>query len=139
MDGATLQVCFSRMSACGDCGMCGSGRNDAIATVKGNAQVGDSVEVEMPDAQVLKASVLTYLVPLAGLILGLVFGSLLFPGSDTGSLVMGLGLLLVGLMLVKLLDRHLGKRQMWQPRIIAVYPAQSEGMQQAEAGPPVQE
>ena len=56
--GITLKVCFSRLEACDSCNLCGSGRDDTTVFIKGRAEVGDRVEVDMPESQVLKVSLL---------------------------------------------------------------------------------
>ncbi len=116
-DGETLKVCFSPM--CTDCGMCGTGR-DSVVTLKGNAQAGDTVEVEMPEARVLKASLVAYALPLAALVLGLWAGTALFPGNDLYSVLgaaAGLGL---GILVQRGIDRTLGRQAKWQPRVVNV-------------------
>ncbi len=119
-DGDILMVCFSRLDACGSCGMCGGGRDDAMVKIKGIAQVGDMVEVDMPDAQVLKVSTIAYLMPLLALLLGLFIGAQLFSGQELYVLASGLlflGLALVGL---KVFDTKIGRQAQWQPKLIAV-------------------
>ena len=118
----TLTVCFSRMEACDTCNLCGNGRDDTTVSIKGQAEVGDRVEVEMPEAQVLKVSVITYAIPLASLLLGLWLGTLVFPGREGAVLISALLFLGIGLMAVKLLDRTLGRKSHWQPKLIAVLP-----------------
>lgn len=122
--GDSLKVCFSRLEACDSCNMCGSGRDDTMVTIKGTAQVGDIVEVDMPDAQVLKVSLLTYLVPLLGLLLGLWLGTLVFAGREIFVLLSGLGMLALALVALKMMDNKLGLKTHWQPRLIAVLPAE---------------
>lgn len=121
-EGNALEVCFSRMETCEACGMCGSGRADSVIKIKGTAHRGDMVDVEMPDAKVLKASALTYLVPLTGLILGLILGTEIFPAEEVKVLMMGFAGMATGLVILKLVDRKLGHSEKWQPHIVAVYP-----------------
>lgn len=123
--GNSLQVCFSRLEACESCGMCGSGRQDSVVEIFGNAREGDTVDVQMPDARVLKVSALTYLLPLAGLIAGLGLGMALFPAHDFLTLAGGLAGLALSLVVLKLIDRRLAGSENWQPRITAVYPAET--------------
>ncbi len=77
VNGDTLTVAFERHEACGDCHACMHGsENCAKHTVnlKGTAQVGDIIEVEMDDSHVMEASALAYMLPLAGFIVGLAAG-----------------------------------------------------------------
>ncbi len=130
-EGNILEVCFSRMEACESCGMCGSGRDDARVKINGNAHEGDMVDVEMPDARVLKASAVTYLVPLAGLIAGLALGTGISPTDEIKTVTVGFAGLFLGLGIIKRLDRKMGRLEKWQPRIVAVYPGQGTDQQTA--------
>ena len=130
-EGDILEVCFSRMEACESCGMCGSGRDDTRVRIRGDALEGDMVDVEMPDARVLKASAVTYLVPLAGLIAGLALGTAIFPTDEIMTVAAGFAGLALGLGIIKRLDRKLGRLETWQPRIVAVYPSQEADLQTA--------
>ena len=123
-DQGSVKVCFERLEACGHCGMCSGGGQDQIVELKGSAKPGDLVDVEMPDAKVLKASVITYMIPLAGLILGLWLGTMFSPHNELVVLLfglIGLGISFAGL---KVLDHRLGRSVLWQPQITAVYPAE---------------
>ena len=123
-EGEALSVCFNRLQSCEHCGMCGSGR-DSVLVLTGKADIGDMVEVEMPDAKVLKASIVTYFFPLIGLVIGLALGALLNPANDLAILlfgIVGFGLTMAG---VKMIDRRLGRNPRWQPRIVAVHESEN--------------
>jgi len=100
--------------------MCGGGRDDAMVSIRGDARVGDMVEVDMPDAQVLKVSAIAYVIPLLGLLLGLWLGSLLFQNQEL--LVFGTGILMLALAYagVKGFDARAALHPRWQPRLIRV-------------------
>ena len=119
-EGETLSVCFNRLQSCENCGMCGSGR-DPVLILTGKANVGDMVEVEMPDVKVLKASMVTYLIPLIGLIIGLATGALLYPANDVTVLLFGIIGFVVTMIGVKAIDRRLGQNPRWKPRIVSVH------------------
>ena len=124
-DQGRITVCFEPLEACGHCGMCSGGRQDQLVVLKGKAKAGDLVDVEMPDAKILKASAISYLIPLLGLILGLWIGTRLIPQNELAVLLfglIGLGICFTGL---KALDHRLGRSVLWQPQITAVYPSQN--------------
>lgn len=131
-DGETLEVCFNRMGTCESCGMCDAGKKETVIKLRGKAKVGDIVEVEMPDAKILKASFVTYVIPLVSLILGLWIGSLLFNEQEIYVFLTGILGLAVGLICVKLIDRFVGKNSAWQPRILSVTPVTHEKNQPTE-------
>jgi positive regulator of sigma E activity len=119
-EGETLSVCFDSLQSCENCGLCGS-RKDSVLVLIGKGNIGDMVEVEMPDAKVLKASMITYLVPLIGLIIGLAFGAFLNPANDLAILLFGIIGFVLTMIGVKAIDRRMGQNPRWQPRIVAVH------------------
>ncbi len=119
-------VCFERASACARCGMCAGSRKKSVVAVYGDAEIGDTVEVAMPDAQVVKASVLAYAIPLGGLIGGLFLGNALFNGDEASMLATGLLLMGVCFLALKLLDERLSRKLKWRPQITAVLPPDEE-------------
>ena len=59
VEGEMLTVVFERHEACGDCHACMHGSTDCAkhtVTLRGRAEVGDEVVVEMDDSQVMAAS-----------------------------------------------------------------------------------
>ncbi len=119
-EGDSLRVCFDRPEMCASCGKCGvHGVHQELVTVEGKASAGNWVQVEMPDAQVVKVSLIAYVIPLAGLMIGLVIGQNVL-GTDLWAAVLGIALLGAGLLAVRLLDRHLGRKPNWKPRLVKV-------------------
>src|SRR5665648_116350 len=76
-------VMVQRSSACGKCGACEMSRNqDKMKLTVANhlkGEVGDYVELELSSTQVLKASAITYLIPLGALFIGVAGGYILSP------------------------------------------------------------
>ncbi|MBQ4552595.1 MAG: SoxR reducing system RseC family protein, partial [Clostridia bacterium] len=60
--GERLSVCFERPSSCEGCKGCAKGlmSKSELLTVFGEAEVGDIVDVEMPEGRVFQASLLAY-------------------------------------------------------------------------------
>lgn len=127
VDGDMLTIVFERHEACGDCHACMHGSNDCgkhTITLRGKAQVGDTVEVAMDDSHVMAASALAYLIPLAGFIVGLAAGWLL--GQKQSALnpelvaalcaIVGTG---AAYLVMRALDPHFSKGR-WEQRIISV-------------------
>ncbi len=118
-----LEVCFERPEACEKCGACSGSAHTHMTLIKGTAQVGDRVAVDMPDSKVLKVSLLVYAVPLACLVLGLILGSVFFM-TDLGCALSGVTLMLLSYGVLHFIDRALGKKQALQPQLVAVVPAE---------------
>lgn len=75
VDNKTAKMVMQRHSACASCGKCAklsSETQDLVVEVDNQvgAKVGDHVEVSMESVNVLKATMLAYLFPLVGLLLG---------------------------------------------------------------------
>ncbi|MBQ9299473.1 MAG: SoxR reducing system RseC family protein [Clostridia bacterium] len=121
--GDQLKVCFSRPEACEGCKGCAKGLvpKQELLTVFGQAEVGDMVDVEMPQAQTLKASVLVYALPLALLLAGLAggYGAGL---SDGVTLLLSLTGLALGSLAAWTIDKRLRVRPSWRPAVVNVYP-----------------
>ena len=117
----SLKVCFNRPEMCASCGKCGAhGVHQELVTVQGEAQVGNWVQVEMPDAQVVKVSLIAYVIPLVFLMAGLVIGQNVL-GTDAWAAGLGIGLMAAGLLVVRLIDKRLGGRPGWKPRLVNVF------------------
>ena len=118
--GGELEVCFERPEACAHCGACGGQKEETLVKIPGSVPVGRWIDVDMPEKQVLKASALAYVLPLLMLLGGLALGSVLFAQEAlwavTGIACMGLSWLLL-----RLLEKQLRRRDIWQPKSVAVH------------------
>ena len=115
-----LEVCFERPEMCAQCGAC-AGRKPHEETVKiaGQAEIGDTVNVEMPDAKIVKVSLIAYIIPLIGLLLGLLLGQAVLK-TDLWAAVFGLAGLGTGILISRMFDRRLSKKKEWQPQLLSV-------------------
>lgn len=121
-----LSVCFERPEMCAKCGACIGRSHQTLVKVQGEAEIGDTVDVEMADAQVVKASALAYLVPLVGLIGGLLIAAQCTADEIVIALSGLAGLALTRLAQV-LIDRELQRKKAWQPRLVAVHKEDHNG------------
>lgn len=109
LEDGSAEVLRVRESACsGDCHKCsgcGSSQQTMVIPAENpiGAKVGDWVVIEAKSGAVLKAAAMLYIVPLVLFIAGYLVGEHLW---QRGILVSLAGLVL-GLILVKLLDRHM--------------------------------
>lgn len=127
VSGDVLTIVFERPEACGECHNCMRGSEDCakhIIKLRGHAQKGDVVEVEMDDSHVMAMSALAYLIPLAGFLAGLAVGWALrgvIPGLNEELLmalcaVVGTG---IAYLIMRALDPHFSKGR-WEPKIVSV-------------------
>jgi len=124
-----LTLLFERPEACEKCGACGGRRHGHQVILPGEAAVGDLVTVNMPEARVVSASALAYLIPLAGLLAGLIIGAgqaeRVAPGmsADLLAALCALAGLALSLPLLMLADRAVRGRARWTPQITTILPA----------------
>ncbi|MCL2545143.1 MAG: SoxR reducing system RseC family protein [Clostridia bacterium] len=141
-EGGQLTVLFERPEACQKCGACGGGRHGhriTLADPAGTTAVGDRVSVDMPEARVVSASALAYLIPLGGLLAGLMGGAGLAervaPGMspDLFAGLCALAGVAVSLPALWLADRAIRGKARWTPQIVEILPAGRRGQEKAEA------
>ena len=118
-----LTVQFCRPEACENCRACTLGKHRSMIKIPGEAQVGDIVTVSMPEGQVAKASLMAYLMPLCGLLLGMFTGWAL--GGDIPAIIGAAAGLGISMLILKLLDSRLRKDLRWTPRLVAVVKKQA--------------
>ena len=100
VSGDTLEVTFCRPGDCEKCHACIGGEKKHVLLVKGEGHVGDVAVVSLPEQTVVKASALAYLLPLAGLFIGMLLGALVAPQSETAGSAIGgvIGSVVIGLL-----------------------------------------
>ncbi len=113
-------VCFDKLDACEKCGACFNTKQQTLVRVLGDAKTDDIVDVSLPDNKILMLSVIMYVIPLVGLIIGLLLGSVLLD-SEAKILILGLSMMALFFIVVKALDKWLQNQPKWQPHIVAVH------------------
>lgn len=129
--GDMLRVCFETPEHCAGCRGCSRGflPKHELLTVFGQAEVGDTVEVEVREAQAFKATLLAYALPLCTLLLGLLAGSALGL-SDGLTLLTALAGLAIGYLAAKLTEKSLRRSPKWRPAVIAAHRSNTERNEQ---------
>lgn len=111
-------VAFTVQTACKDCGQCKHAQEIPTIKLDGKYEVGDYVNIHLPDNQFLKATFIAYLLPLIGLMMGLWIGSKLIPNSTefTAFLtaITGMG---IPLFFIWLYEKTKKKKAAWEPYI----------------------
>ena len=115
-----VQVTFCRPEACAACNACEGGKREHSVWIRGEGRVGEIAVVEMPEKIVAKASLLAYGLPLITLIAGLLLGSALSGGGDTGTAAGALAGLAAGLLILKITERGRTGAEEWTPRIVEI-------------------
>jgi len=117
-----VTVRFERPEACGKCGACGSQSQKGEVTLPSERHIGEWVRVELPENRFLQATALVYIIPLFGLLAGLLLGWLLGAGNDLMTVLGAVCGLAVSLAALYLIDQRVSKKPEWMPKITAVYP-----------------
>lgn len=128
--GKKAQVSIQRHAACGDCGACHVGKDkmtmEAMVYNEVGAEVGQLVEVEMQFANVMKASMIAYGIPLVMFILGAVAGFYVlnpllgYGESPVLPFVTGLALTAISYGIIRALDKKGAFTKGYQPHITAI-------------------
>ena len=124
--GEYLEITFCRPSDCEKCQACHGGQKQTKLLVRGSGSVGDAAVVEMPANMVFRASATAYLIPLAGLLLGMFAGNAVFPGTDASALigaVIGLGL---SVAVIKGTEKFRRGNAEWQPQLKEIIAKQTD-------------
>ena len=125
--GEWLEVTFCRPADCEKCRACGIGQEQATMMVRGKANLGDQAVVSMPTSTVMRASLLAYVLPLIGLLVGLFAGMGLFPQAENAAaLIGGLIGLAIPLTAVVLTEKRRRQSSRWQPTLVEVIPPRSQ-------------
>jgi sigma-E factor negative regulatory protein RseC len=114
-----LTVRFQRPQACENCRACDGKQHQHLVKLSGEARVGDTVVVSLPEERLAKASLLAYAVPLGGLLAGLFAGSLAGFGDVSALLGAALGLGL-SLLVLRAGEKKFRRTGEWEPRLVSV-------------------
>ena len=117
-DNGIMEVCFERPEACAHCGACGH-KAESLVQIPGDAKAGSRIEVDRPEKQVLKASLLAYVIPLLLLLAGIALGSLIFE-QQALSAVTGLLLMAASFFILRWIDKKTSRNAGWAPRVVKV-------------------
>jgi len=121
VNGEMITVVFERHEACGDCHACHMGSTNCAKhtiTIKGKADVGDEIVVEMDESHVMAASATAYMIPFAGFMIGLL-GSYAMKLSEPLMALFAVAGTAVAYLIMRMLDPHLSKGR-WEHKIVSV-------------------
>ena len=120
--GGMLEITFRRLDECEGCHACDGQPRKMNVRLEGEAKVGDMALVELSTATVLKASATAYLIPLAGLLLGLFLAQAVFPGEGAAA-VGALAGMALGAAVVAMTEKRRRGNTAWTPVIKRIIPA----------------
>ena len=121
VNGEMITVVFERHEACGDCHACHMGSTDCAKhtiTIKGKAEVGDEIVVEMDESHVMAASATAYMIPFVGFMIGLL-GSYAMNLSEPLMALCAIAGTAVAYLIMRVLDPILSKGR-WEHKIVSV-------------------
>ena len=121
VNGEMLTVVFERHDACGDCHACHMGSTDCAKhtiTIKGKAEVGDQIVVEMDESHGMAASATAYMIPFAGFMIGLL-GAYALGLSEPLMALCAVAGTAAAYLVMRALDPILSKGR-WEHRIVSV-------------------
>ena len=127
-----LTIQFERPEACEHCGACDGRRHAHLITLSGEAAVGSSATVDMPEGAVAKASLIAYAMPLLFLAAGVGLAGevqpVIAPGMDADVFAGLCGLICLGasMPLLRWVDRRIRGKRQWTPQIVSIAPPPNE-------------
>lgn len=125
VSGDRLEVSFCRPEDCGHCHACDGGQKPTVIRVQGTGRVGDYAAVELPTGTVVKASILAYAIPLAGLLLGMVIGQAVGGGGAVGATIGGVIGFAACVLVVLLTEKARKNSPKWQPTLTKIFPRET--------------
>lgn len=130
-NGAKLRVCFGRPQACEGCKGCSKSflPTKELLTVFGEADVGDVVDVEIPEGHHLLATLLAYALPLCLFIAGLVLGDRMNCNEGL-TIAFSISGLAFGYLLSCGAEKLLRTKPEWQPKVVHVCCADAQERKQ---------
>ena len=131
MTGEWIEVTFCHPEECEHCHGCDGGHKASVLTLRGEGRVGDGAVVDLPDETLVKASLLGYLIPIAGLLLGMAIGRLVF-SSDIIAAIGGAIGLAIPAGYVALTEKKRRNDPKWQPVLVKVLPVEKMTPRQIE-------
>ena len=120
--GKLLEITFCRPEDCGHCHACEGGQKPTVICLEGEGRVGDFASVQLPGSTVFKASMLAYVLPIAGLFAGMLIGQAVWPGSPMAPAVCGAAGLSISLLAVWVTEKSRSSSSRWRPVLTKVYP-----------------
>ena len=127
VNGEMITVVFERHEACGDCHACHMGSTNCAKhtiTIRGKAEVGDEIVVEMDESHVMAASATAYMIPFAGFMIGLL-GSYALKLSEPLMALCAVAGTAAAYVVMRMLDPVLSKGR-WEHRIVSVRKPENE-------------
>ncbi len=121
VNGDMLTIEFERHEACGDCHACMHGSTSCAKhtiTLRGKADVGDEIVVEMDESHVMAASAAAYMVPFAGFMAGIV-GAWAAGLSEPMMALCAVAGTAAAYVLMRVLDPRISRGR-WEHRIVSV-------------------
>jgi sigma-E factor negative regulatory protein RseC len=127
-----VEVAFPRSEACAKCRAChevGEGMVGIEAVNEIGARRDDTVEIEIPSEEVVKGSLVVFLLPIFFLIGGYLFGSMLIrtvglPEWEEGTgIVAGITAMLLSYFAVKWYDQNVQEKEALRARIVKIISA----------------
>ena len=121
VNGEMITVVFERHEACGDCHACHMGSENCAKhtiTIKGKADVGDEIVVEMDESHVMAASATAYMIPFAGFMIGLL-GAYALDLSEPVMALCAVAGTAAAYLVMRALDPILSKGR-WEHHIVSV-------------------
>ncbi|MFC1510895.1 SoxR reducing system RseC family protein [Candidatus Margulisiibacteriota bacterium] len=121
-----VEVAFQRSEACEKCKLCHNLPENMVGVEAVNpigAKKDDIVEIEIPSAEVVKGSIVVFLIPIFFLIFGYLFGIKLFAGQEVFGVICSLVFLFLSFYVLKWYDQNIQQKEVLRAKVLKVLPS----------------
>jgi len=121
ISGNIVEVAFERSPACEKCKLChdlerGMVRVEAVNNI--GAKREDIVEIEIPSSEMVKGSIVVFLLPIFFLAAGYLIGSALSGGNEAVGVISGILFLGLSFLAIRWYDTNIQEKEALRARII---------------------
>jgi len=122
ISGKIVEVAFKRSEACSKCKLChdvGEGMAGIETLNCVGAKLQDIVEIEIPSQEIVKGSIIVFILPIFFLVIGYLLGFSLF-GSEGFGVLSSLVFLFLSFYVIKWYDQNIQQKEFLRAKIIKV-------------------
>jgi sigma-E factor negative regulatory protein RseC len=121
ISGNLVEVAFQRTAACEKCKLCHDLERGMVGIEAVNnigAKREDIVEIDIPSGEMVKGSMVVFLLPIFFLVVGYLIGSALTEGSELVGVISGIVFLALSFLAIKWYDINIQEKEALRARII---------------------
>jgi sigma-E factor negative regulatory protein RseC len=123
ISGNLVEVAFQRTEACEKCKLCHDLERGMVGVEAVNdigARRDDVVEIDIPSGEMVKGSIVVFLIPIFFLVVGYLIGSALSGGNDVVGVISGVVFLGLSFLAIRWYDKNVQEKEALHSRLLKV-------------------